>query len=221
MKNNLSISYLILITASLCFGCSKAIKQDNKNNAPASVVTTGEKYNIDTAESVVTWKGAMLVGTNSHTGFVKIAEGVLLIDNNRLAGGAAIVDMNTIEDETHSSDNNLIRHLKDPDFFDVEKFPTSTIAITGVESVNDIDKRVTGNLTIKGITHPVTFPAKVHVMNGIAKMDGKLGIDRTLWRIYYKSGKFYDLVADETMSDSITFNISVVAKKNLKAKTAK
>jgi hypothetical protein len=44
-------------------------------------------------------------------------------------------------------------------------------------------------------------------------MNSKLVIDRTKWGIRYKSGKFYDLLADQTMSDSIVFHIKIVAKK--------
>ena len=53
----------------------------------------------------------------------------------------------------------------------------------------------------------------MEVKNGIVKANGKLVIDRTLWDVRYKSGKFYDNLADETMSDSIEFHIKIVAKK--------
>src|SRR5690606_7960212 len=128
--------------------------------------------------------------------------------------GTAEVNMNTIVDDKYRSDNNLIQHLKDPDFFDVEKFPMSTIMITRVASTNSEDKKVTGNLTIKGITHPVTFPAKINVENGIVKMNGKLVIDRTQWNVRYNSGKFYDILADETISDDIEFHINIVASES-------
>ncbi|MFV8347682.1 YceI family protein [Flavobacterium sp. ZB4P13] len=217
MNNKISITYLILIIAPFFFGCRGPVKEENKNNALASYLSLhfgNEKYFIiDTKESVVTWKGAMLIGSNSHTGYVYISKGELMIDNGQLVGGTAEVDMNTIEDETHGSDNGLVKHLKDPDFFDVKKFPISTIAITKVASINGENKKVTGNLTIKAMTHPVTFPAKIEVKDGIVKMNGKLVIDRTKWDVRYKSGKFYDLLADQTMSDSIEFHIKIVAKK--------
>lgn len=218
MNNKLSITYLILIISSLFFGCRGPVKEENKNNASASFVSWGrignEKYVIiDTKESVVTWKGSMLIGPNSHTGYVHISKGELMIENGQLMGGAAEVDMNTIEDENHGSDNGLIKHLKDPDFFDVKKFPISTIVLTKAASINGENKKVTGNLTIKGITHPVTFPAKIEVKDGIVKMNGKLVIDRTKWDVRYKSGKFYENLADKTISDSVEFHIKIVAKK--------
>ncbi|WP_409014517.1 hypothetical protein [Dyadobacter sp. CY327] len=48
--------------------------------------------------------------------------------------------------------------------------------------------------------------------DGIVKADSKLVIDRTLWDIRYKSGKFYNNLASQTMSDSIEFHIKMVAK---------
>jgi polyisoprenoid-binding protein YceI len=136
-----------------------------------------------------------------------------MIENGQLMGGTVEIEMNKIEGPDHLRDNSLINHLKDADFFDVKKFPFSTIAITGVAAINDENKNITGNLTIKGITHPVTFPAKIEIKDGVVKADGKLVIDRTDWGIRYKSGKFIANLADETISDSIEFNIKIVAKK--------
>lgn len=215
MKNKLSPAYLILIITSLFFGCHEPVKKENKNNTSASSLSLhggDEKYvAIDTKESVVTWKGANSFG--SHEGDVYISKGELMIENGQLTGGTVEIDMNTIGEKTFGSSSGLVKHLKSPDFFDVRKFPASAIAITGVASINDEDKSITGNLTIKGITHPVTFPAKVAIKDGIVNANGKLVIDRTKWDVRYNSGKFYDNLADETISDSIEFNIKIAAKK--------
>ncbi|MCY1229197.1 hypothetical protein D3C87_327560 [compost metagenome] len=217
MNNKTSINYLILIIIPLLFGCHGTIKEENKNNALASSISLdvgNEKhFIIDSKESVVTWKGSNLVGTNTHTGYIYISKGELIIENGQLIGGKAEVNMNSIEDETHSSDDGLIKHLKDPDFFDVEKFPFSTIVLSKAASINGVNKKITGNLTIKNITNTVSFPAKIEVKDGIVKMNGKLFIDRTKWDVRYKSGKFYDLLADQTISDSIEFDINIIAKK--------
>jgi polyisoprenoid-binding protein YceI len=215
MNNKISVTYLILIIAPLFFGCGGPAKEKNKNNASANSVSLhvgDEKYVvIDTKESVVTWKGSSVEG--AHTGYVYISKGELMIENGQLMGGTVEVDMSTIEGDDHRSDNNLIKHLKDPDFFDVKKFPFSTIAITGAAAVNEENKNITGNLTIKGITHPVIFPAKMEIKDGVVKAEGKLVIDRTEWDVRYNSGKFYANLADKTISDSIEFNIKIVAKK--------
>jgi polyisoprenoid-binding protein YceI len=210
-----SITYFIIIIAPLVFGCGGPVKEENKNNALASSISlhVGDEnyFIIDTKESVVAWKGSSVKG--SHTGYVNILKGELMIENGQLTGGTVEVDMSTIEGDDHRSDNNLIKHLKDADFFDVKKFPFSTIAITRVASINVEDKEITGNLTIKGITHPVTFPVKMEVKDGIVKASGKLVIDRTKWDVRYKSGNFFYNLNYHAISDSIEFHIKIVAKK--------
>ena len=215
MNNKPSIAYLILIIAPLFFGCEGPVTGENKNNASAislSLHVGNEKYFIiDTKESVVAWTGSSVHG--KHEGYAYISKGELMIENSQLMGGTVEIEMNKIEGPDHLRDNNLINHLKGPDFFDVKKFPVSTIAITSVESIDGENKKVTGSLTIKGITHPVTFPAKMEVKDGIVRANGKVVIDRTQWDVRYNSGKFYDNLADKAISDSIEFQIKIVAKK--------
>lgn len=216
MNNKLSINYLLLTITPLVFSSGGSVKEKNESASESSLSlhVGNEKYVvIDTKESVVTWRGYNLNGLNSQTGYVYLSKGELMIENGELMGGTVEVDMNTIEDKNHGRDNKLVNHLKDPDFFEVEKFPFSTLAIARVASLNIEDKEISGNLTIKGITHPVNFPVKIEVKDGIIKANGKLVIDRTLWNVRYKSGKFYDNLANQAMSDSIEFQMDIVARK--------
>jgi high-affinity K+ transport system ATPase subunit B len=125
MKNKVSITHFILLIAPLFFGCGETVKEENKNNEPANSLSLhvgNEKYFIiDTKETVVTWKGSSVEG--AHTGYVCISKGELMIENGQLMGGTVEVDMSTIEGDDHRADNDLINHLKDPDFFDVKNSP--------------------------------------------------------------------------------------------------
>src|SRR6185295_9985454 len=147
---------LILVSYTSC-------KERNKNSKskdvtasyiPSSIIpVAGEKYVIDKKESIVTWKCTMqLALKGGHTGYVDISKGELLIEKGRLVGGMVDVDMNTIADERHDRDNNLVGHLKSPDFFDAKIFPFTTFLITKVAPVDGENITVTGDLTIKGIT---------------------------------------------------------------------
>ena len=138
-----------------------------------------------------------------------------MIKKGQLVGGTAEIDMNTIEYKDTANKNTPIKHLKSPDFFDVEKFPISTFAITKIESVNVRSKtiKVTGNLTIKGITNPITIPAEIEFKDGIVRAIGDVIIDRTQWGIRYRSGKFYDNLADQAVSDDFEIQMNIVAKK--------
>jgi polyisoprenoid-binding protein YceI len=212
MNNKLSITYLILMSAPLFFGCGGPAKEGN--NASASSVSQGEKYMIDTKESVLTWEGSMVFGfEEEHIGYVHLSKGELMIEKDQLVGGIFEIDMNTIEYGDKENKNTPVKHLKSPDYFDVEKFPISTFSITKVAYAFPGNIKVTGNLTIKGVTNPVTFPARIEVKDGIVKGNGKLTIDRTDWGIRYRSGKFYDNLADQAVSDEIEIQMKIVAKK--------
>jgi len=218
MNNKPSITYFVLVIGPLFFGCGEPVKEENKNYASANSVSlehvADEKYIIDTKQSVLTWEGSMVFGfEEEHIGYVHISKGELMIEKDSLVGGTAEIDMKSIEYKDKESKNTPVKHLKSPDYFDVEKFPISTFSITKVAYAVRGNIKVTGNLTIKGITHPVTFPAKIKVKDGMAEANGKLVIDRTQWGIRYRSGKFYDNLADQAVSDNIEFLMKIVAKK--------
>ena len=218
MNDKRSLAYLILVIAPLFSACRGPVKEENKSNASASSISLhvgNDKYiMIDTKESVLTWEGSMVFGfEEEHIGYVYISKGELMIEKGQLVEGTVEVDMNTIEYKDKESKNTPVKHLKSPDYFDVEKFPISTFSITKVAYAVRGNIKVTGNLTIKGITKPVTFPAKIEVKDGIVKANGKLVIDRTQWGIRYRSGKFYDNLADQTVSDDFEIHMKIVAKK--------
>jgi polyisoprenoid-binding protein YceI len=218
MNNKRSFVYLILVLSPLFAAYRGPEATENKNKASASLISFSEvtngKYEIDKDESVVTWKCSMaFADKGGHNGFVSLSKGVLTIEKGQLAGGTFEVDMNTIADEHHRVDNNLVNHLKKPDFFDVKQFPFSTFTITRVAPSNSDSTNVTGNLTIKGITHEVTFPANINVKGRVVYANGKVTIDRTQWDVRYRSGKFFDNLADNAISDDIEFEMTIVAKK--------
>jgi polyisoprenoid-binding protein YceI len=218
MNNKTSLAYLILIILfSACRG--PEVKENSTSVSFVSVKhVVNEKYGIDKKESVVTWKGSnLLAPAQAHTGYAYISKGELMIEKSHLVGGAVEVDMNTIADKDRGNENDLVQHLKSPDFFDVKKFPVSIFVITKVAPTNSENVNITGNLTIKGITHAVTFPAKIEVKSGIVSANGKVIIDRTKWDVRYNSGKFYDNLADKAISDDIEFDMKIVAKKGVRS----
>ena len=195
-----------------------------------------KKYSLDTKQSVVIWKGSMLLGGWEGTTFlgdgfgtwgVHILKGELLVENRHLVGGAVEVDMTTIEQKF----DDQRPHNKLPAFFNVKKFPVSTFAITKVETgddentkvptdgsirVNDGNIKVTGNLTMEGITKTVTVPAKMYFkdgMDGTVEMNGTLVIDRADWGVQYSSEKLFFKSGDGTISDDVKLFMKIVAKK--------
>lgn len=214
MKKSHLFTALCLISASFFSGCTEPVPAQTKINEPAAASSMGENFLIDTKESVITWEGSMVFGFDEqHIGYVHLSKGELIIEKDQLLGGNAEIDMNTMEYGDKTNTNTPIKHLKSADYFDVEKFPVSTFVITRIEPVGGGNIKVTGKLTIKGVTNPISFPARVEIKDGVARANGKVIIDRTEWGIRYRSGKFYDKLADQTVADEISLQMKIVARK--------
>jgi len=174
-----------------------------------------EKITVDKNVSSVTWRASKVTGT--HFGKVKISQAELDYQNNRILGGSFEIDMTsiTVEDITDAGSNKrLTDHLKSDDFFSVDKFKTSSLKITEAKSSNGKDYQITGNLVIKGISNPVTFPATVEVKGGEVTATGNITFDRTKYDIKYRSGSFFEGLADRLIYDEVQLEVRLVAKAN-------
>jgi polyisoprenoid-binding protein YceI/ligand-binding sensor domain-containing protein len=176
--------------------------------------TNEQIYHVDQKESLITWKGSMKLSSNEkHIGTISLSKAELWVVNNQFVGGNFLIDMNSMEYGDKKDKNTPIQHLKSADYFDVKRFPFASIEITKVDSLSDKTFQITGYLTIKSVSHVVSFPATITIQNGILNATANLTIDRTVWGINYRSQKFYDQIVDQTVSDDIEFEIKIVAKK--------
>tara|TARA_B100000614_G_scaffold245279_1_gene250216 strand:+ start:1997 stop:2590 length:594 start_codon:yes stop_codon:yes gene_type:complete len=170
---------------------------------------------VNTKSSTVKWKGSKI--TSSHEGGVSIKEGALAFNHGTLVGGNFIIDLNTITctDILKESKNEyFVNHLKDEDFFDVKKFPEASLQITKVNKLSEVNKyEITGNLTIKGITNPITFISDIKINRNSFLATAKLKIDRTKWDIIYKSGNIFKDLGDKAILDEIEFDIYLLSGK--------
>lgn len=175
-------------------------------------------YKIDTKASSVAWKGSKKMGS-SHNGAIAVKEGDVTVDKGQVKSANVVIDMATITnaDLTDPDYNKkLVGHLSTDDFFNVAKFPTSAFKITSVAPVAKSKDEVTvkGDLTIKGVTHPIEFPAKVTVGKDSVTGTAKVKVDRTKWGLKYGSGNiFKELTADKVINDEFELDLNLVAKK--------
>ena len=167
---------------------------------------TIEKKDIKIKDSALTWVGSKITG--SHEGTVGLKSGYLTLDNNDLVGGEVVIDMTTIvcTDLSGKGKASIESHLKSDDFFSVDKFPNASLTILNVEKKNLGQYQVNANITIKGITQKIVFDAELEEKTANAK----LIIDRTLFGIIYKSGNFFEELADKAIYDE--FEISIELK---------
>lgn len=212
-----NIFSLILMTMLLAPANDKPAQDSRLNPESTQSSTAVEgKFVVDEKESKLLWKGSNLFNFNEHSGKVNISKGELTVEKDKLATGTVEVDMNTIMDTDNAQ--MLIDHLKSADFFDTKAHPRANFKLTKVEPLKNPEPGkenfdITGDLTIKGITNPVKFPARVEVGSNLVRVDGRFIIDRTKWNVKYNSGKFFENLGDDTISDAIQFNINLRAKK--------
>ena len=147
--------------------------------------------------SSVSWTASKVTGT--HSGIITLEESHLEMDGDRIVGGRIEVNMSTIvvTDLEGESKANLEGHLKSNDFFDVGVYPTASLEITGATSNDDGSQQVSGNITIKGETQPITFTMSIKG-NYVTT---SLNIDRTKFGIRYGSGSFFDNLGDKAIND--------------------
>ena len=166
------------------------------------------------ASSDVHWWGYKIAKTeaSSHDGTVNVKSGNLVLKNGSVVGGQFVLDMTTINatDLSGEYQGKLNGHLKNGDFFEVEKYPTATYKITSVKknASKDYNFVVNGNLTVKGKTNPVSFPAKISLNNGVLNMiSDKFSFDRQKFGIAYASA-----AKDVIVKDVIDMVINITAK---------
>ncbi|MFN3803147.1 YceI family protein [Belliella pelovolcani] len=173
-----------------------------------------EALNISKTESTVGWKAAKVTG--EHWGKVKISSANLDYQNGRITSGSFEIDMTsiTVEDiKDPNSNQRLVGHLKSDDFFSVEKFNKSSMTITEAKTSNGKDYEIKGNLIIKGISNPVTFPAQVTEEGNKIIATGKITFDRTKYDIKYRSGNYFENLADKLIYDEVTLDVKLVGMK--------
>lgn len=164
--------------------------------------------------SDVHWWGYKIAKTesSSHDGKVNVKSGNLIVKKNKVVGGSFVLDMTTINstDVTGKAKERLDGHLKNGDFFEVDKFPTAEFVITSVAPNKDkiYTSMVTGNLTVKGKTNAISFPAKLGVSKGLASIvTDKFSFDRQKFDVAYKSS-----AQDVFIKDDIDMKVKVTAK---------
>lgn len=173
-----------------------------------------EEYKVDTQQSKLNWIGRKVAG--EHSGIISISDGKLLWSGNKLTGGSFEIDMaSIINTDLADSDYNqqLIGHLKSDDFFSTDKHPKANFVITKVTPLAKNQSKVTGNLTIKGITKEVQFPATIQANGDQLEAKAKIVVDRTQFDIRYGSGSFFENLGDKAIDNEFELDVELIAKK--------
>ncbi len=218
--NLVSFFFLLLVVA-----CSspegkkvEATEAKTPENTTAAPAASGVLANYNLNKGTLNWTGSKVIGGSSHSGTISIALGDIRAKGANIISGQFTIDMKSIENtdmKAGDGKEKLEGHLKNADFFDVDKFPTSTFVITSATpatGVEDATHNITGNLTLKGVSKSITFPANVAVVdNKLTAVSPSFVIDRTQWGIEYGSGSIVGLAKDKVISNDIALVLNLEA----------
>jgi len=213
------IKFLYFIAILFAFASCVNSGDEAETGDAQDVVEAGNAvdYKLDLAASTISWQGSKPTG--KHTGTIKITEGTVQVKDGEIVGGKFVFDMKSIVSNDMPDAEmrtKLEGHLKSPDFFSVDSFPTASFVITkvAVDQAVPANRNITGNLTIKGIEKSITFSSAVSVSETEVKATAPMfSIDRTEWKVIYNSGKFFPSIADKVINDEIGIEMKIVAKK--------
>lgn len=175
----------------------------------SAVVLSAQEFKADIDKSEVKWTGRKVTG--EHHGHIKLKSGVLILEHERIVSGNFTIDMKTITNydlEDEELNKTLVGHLKSDDFFGVEKYPEATLVIVHSSKFRNGKAEVKGDLTIKEITHPVSFTVERY--NGTYK--ASIVIDRAKYDVRYGSGSFFDNLGDKLIYDDFTVGVKLVVE---------
>lgn len=207
-----------LFAAAVAISCQKEKSVASDGN---DVTTTkdGNQYVLDTLNSRVEWKGYKVFKSEntSHFGTITFESGDVTIKEGKLESGKFVADMNSLTSVDLKDDveqlNKLNGHLKSGDFFETEKFPTSSYEITKVtpSAEGDYNTILDGNLTIKGISKAVQFKANVSVNEGVVSIATEpKDIMREEFGVKFQSPAENGVIKDEI---SLQINVKALEKK--------
>ena len=212
-----AVCFTLLLSASLLFtGCAKDPSQDAPKAEVGEVKTAAKKAAPEATDTKATPKAAApaasgaitltgdigFVGskvTGSHIGTFRKWTGKMTpgatLEASRLEFDVQVDSVFTDPDTRGAWNAKLDRHLVSEDFFFAAKFPKATFVSQKIVAggTDGATHTLTGDLTMRGVTRSVTFPATMALTPKAFSANAEFTIDRTQWGIVYK-GKADNLV---------------------------
>jgi polyisoprenoid-binding protein YceI len=163
-------------------------------------------FRLDPSKSTLKWIG------NKNTdawGYVKFSEGELMVENNVLRGGTLEMDVNTIDSQ--DGNETLVNHLKSDNFFSAENFPSAILVIKKVLYKGGNQYDIKADLTIKGITNDVYFPAIVDISGNEMWVTGKFNVNWSKYVNNYRAQQVSNTSIDKSIYDNFEVDVNISA----------
>ena len=162
---------------------------------------------INTDKSQVKWYGEKVTG--KHDGTVDLSSGTMIFSKNKVVGGTFTIAMPTLAVTDLTEDQGKAKlegHLKSDDFFSTTNHKEAKLVFKTITAKANQMYTVTADLTIKGITNPVTFDLKANATTASTTFK----VDRTKYDIKFKSGSFFENLGDKAIYDDFTIAVNLV-----------
>lgn len=169
----------------------------------SSAAFAAESYKID---PVHTWVNFTVShgGWAAASGQFRTVSGEILFDEDEVTKSSVLVEIDTSSVDTNNKARD--QHLASPDFFNAAEFPKITFESTSITKTGDNTGTVTGNLSMLGVSKPVTLNATFNKSD-----DSKVGFSAVG---ELTPGDFgMAKVAGFGMGPNVKFTIEVEAKK--------
>jgi polyisoprenoid-binding protein YceI len=149
-------------------------------------LNAADSLELDSDKSKIEFVGKKSDG--AHSGGFKKFTTVAIADFEEPKNGTLTIEIDATS--LFSDDEKLTSHLKNPDFFDVRKFPTITFKSNGIEAGEEEGKAaITGTLTMLDKKAEIKVPCTVSVDEKTVTVDATFVLDRTRWGMTYGEGK--------------------------------
>jgi polyisoprenoid-binding protein YceI len=237
MNKLLPVIALAILTA--CGGGGQKTVEAEEAKDVAEASADAVKMTVDTAQSVVTWIGSKPTG--KHNGTIPITGGMVTAKGGDLESASFTFSIPGLKINDMEPENEfygkLYGHLMSGDFFAADSFPTASFELVSVaaydsSAVSDQDQfeteftpatmsefmvenpthMITGNLTMRGNTKSISFPARVSMTDNSISTEAKFNIDRTDWGLMYgDESSVADKAKDKFIYNTVNVGISFVA----------
>lgn len=151
-------------------------------------------YTIEPTHTSVTFTWGHGGGLSRMNGKFMNAVGTVVLDE--AAPATSKVEVTFAIDGINTGVAALDAHLKTPDFFDAAQFPTATFKSSKVEVTGATTAKVTGDLTLHGVTKPVTLDVTLNKITADKKKAG-FNAKGTIKRSEFGISRFVPAVSDE------------------------
>jgi polyisoprenoid-binding protein YceI len=167
-----------------------------------------QNYTANLEKSSIRWYGEELTG-KTHYGNLSFKDANLKVQDGVITSGSFVVDMTSLSVEALSGGGKarLEGHLKSDDFFSIEKHTEANLKITQKAKVEKGVQTLFGDLTIKGIKHPVEFTMTLSDNNSAVSA---LTFDRSQYDVRFRSGSFFENLGDKLILDDIRMEVKLL-----------